>query len=149
MVGTNNAQALAHPLQRIEEDGDIERFVTETHARDARLSHAEQSQELSGLDGTREFWPGHRSQFSSIRSRFDRVAQREHLRVLEWLVPVRERPEEISSTRGVSVLAFDGGGRVKRFATYFDTAAFVRVTVDPRQGDREPPHGPPIRTRKP
>ena len=65
-------------------------------------------------------------QFEQIRSEFARVVDGE-VAVLEWTSTGRLRTGADISYRGVSVLDFDGDGRVTRFATYYDTTPFSAV----------------------
>ena len=124
-MAQDRAQRFADALQRFEKDGDLDAFVDGVFRDDVELHRPEQQQVLSGRDGARTFWQQYRAQFQEVGSEFSRVAEGGDLGVLEWRSEgVRSSGEPISYT-GVSLLDLDEQGRVRRFATYFDTAAFV------------------------
>ena len=121
----HRAQRFAEALQRYEQDGDVEQFVGDVFADDVELLRPEQEQVQHGRDGARSFWQQYRGQFQKVHSEFDRVVEGGDLGVLEWRSDGERATGGGISYRGVSLLDFDGEGRVRRFATYFDTAAFV------------------------
>ena len=124
-MADDRAQHFAEALQRYEQDRDVDRFVGDVFTDDAELFRPEQEQALRGRDGARQFWQQYRDQFGEVRSEFDRVVEGGDLGVLEWRSDGSRAGGGAISYRGVSLLDFDGEGRVRRFANYFDTAAFV------------------------
>ena len=124
-MAQDRAARFADALQRYEQDGDLDAFVDGVFADEVELYRPEQQQALSGRDGARQFWQQYRAQFDEIHSEFDRVAEGGDLGVLEWRSEGRRSSGEPISYAGVSLLDLDDAGRVRRFATYFDTAAFL------------------------
>lgn len=120
-----HAQRFAEALQRLEQDGDVDRFLSETFAEDAELLRPELTRQGSGHIDGRDFWRQYHDLFTSVRSEFDRVSQAGNLGVLEWCTSGTRTSGENISYAGVSLLDFTQDGRVQRFATYFDTAAFL------------------------
>lgn len=121
----DRAQHFADALQRYEQDGDLDGFVDAVFSEDVELYRPEQQQSLTGPDGAREFWRQYRAQFAEVRSEFSRIVEGGDLGVLEWRSEGTRSSGDPISYVGVSLLDLDGTGRVRRFATYFDTAAFL------------------------
>jgi ketosteroid isomerase-like protein len=78
------------------------------------LTRLEQSRDASAMT----------DQFDEIGTEFTHVAEADDLAVLEWTSKGRLAAGRSIEYRGVSLLGFDGD-RVRRFSTYYDTAAFV------------------------
>jgi ketosteroid isomerase-like protein len=124
------AERFMAALQGFEADGRVERLA-DLFADDAELSnlaHAER-----GRDGARRFWQQYRAAFGEILSAFRAVIVGEGGAALEW-----ESDGTLSSGapiryRGVSLLEVDGD-RVRRFRTYYDSAAFVTPAAAARSG---------------
>lgn len=124
---TDHAQAFADALQQLEQDGDVDAFVSKVFADDPELHRPELEHTPGerGHDGASRFWQQYLSQFDRIRSTFHRVVDGDRLGVLEWVgegvlaggVPV--------TYEGVSVIDVDDAGAVVRFATWYDTAPFA------------------------
>ena len=131
---TDRAQAFADQLNKLEADGDVDRFVGEVFAAEVELVRPESHQQLSGHDGARTFWTQYLAHFDSIRSEFSRVVDSDDLGVLEWRSTGRLRTGADIAYSGVSVLDLDGEGRVRRFATYYDTTPFHAAPVAEAQG---------------
>lgn len=115
------AERFMRALQAFEADGRPEPLV-ELFADDAELSnltHAER-----GRDGARKFWEDYRSAFGSVRSEFTAVTVGDGGAALEWASDGTLPTGAPIRYRGVSVLEVDGD-RVRRFRTYYDSAAFV------------------------
>lgn len=135
-MANGGAQQFADALQCLEQDREVEKFVGEVFADDVELHRPQQGQAMQGSQGAQEFWQQYLAQFDTVRSTFSRVVDSGDLGVLEWSSEGQRASGDSSggdiSYAGVSILDFDGEGRVRRFATYFDTAAFlpgVRPTV--------------------
>ena len=123
---TGGAQRFADALQEFERSGDVEAFVGGVFAGDAELHRPEhRDQTESGRQGAATFWEQYRSQFDGIASSFSRVEERGGLGVLEWTSEGSLSTGRPIRYAGVSVLDLDGEGRVTRFATWYDTAAFI------------------------
>lgn len=94
-------------------------------ADDAELENPARSVSRKGTDGARAFWRDYLSAFDRIRSEFTRVIAAGDAATLEWRSDGQlAHSREPISYRGVSVVEF-AGGKVRRFATYYDSAAFV------------------------
>jgi len=118
------AQQFADALQELERSRELEVFLA-VFAEDVRLLRPEVSGEENGRDGARRFWQTYLDQFDEIASTFSRVEQSERLGELEWTGEGRLRTGRQVSYQGVSLLELEDAGLVRRFATYYDTAAFV------------------------
>lgn len=122
----DGASRFAALLQRYEGDRDVDSFVSEAFSEDVELLRPERDQQRQGLDGARQFWTEYLDQFSDVRSEFSRVTDAGEVGVLEWRTTGSRARGGSVEYAGVSLLDFDGSGRVSRFATYYDTAAFGR-----------------------
>ena len=121
---SDRAQRFATQLDELEASGDVERFVTSLFADDAQLVRPEAQQQLQGERGARAFWQQYLAHFDTISSELDRLVDTGELSVLEWRSNRRLRTGSEITYRGVSILDFDKNGRVRRFATYYDTTPF-------------------------
>ncbi len=117
------SQDFADALHRLEQDGDVDTFAA-SFSDDAVLLRPEPGNGDEGADGARQFWQAYLDQFETIASTFSRVAEDGDLGELEWVGEGRLRTGRDISYAGVSLLSFTGDGKVERFATYYDTAAF-------------------------
>lgn len=70
------------------------------------------------------FWKEYLDAFDDVRSRFTRVDDRDGSAVLEWESEGRLPGGAPIRYEGVTLLEFEGE-RVRRFRTYFDSAAFL------------------------
>lgn len=95
-------------------------------APDAELANL--SHERRGADGARTFWQEYLDAFGAIRSVFSAVKQFDGWAVLEWASEGTLPAGKPVKYRGVSVLEVDGD-RVKKFRTYYDSAALVTPAV--------------------
>jgi ketosteroid isomerase-like protein len=125
----SRAQQFADALQQLEQDRDLDAFL-ERFADDVRLFRPEAGGQESGVEGARRFWQAYLDQFEEIGSTFDRVVDADALGELEWVGAGRLRSGRPVSYAGVSLLEHDDAGKVVRFATYYDTAAFTTPTAD-------------------
>ena len=125
---TDRAQSFAAALQDLERTQDVDRFVSGTFADDVELVRPETGQRERGTGGATQFWQQYVDQFEEIRSEFDRVVEGD-VAVLEWTSTGRLNGGSDISYRGVSVLDFDGDGRVTRFAAYYDTMPFSAAAI--------------------
>lgn len=119
---TNRTEQFADALHAFEDGGDLDAFVA-VFADGVELHRPETQQRMDGTSGARAFWAQYLATFERIRSDFSRVVDGE-VGVLEWTSTGRLADGADITYAGVSILDFDGSGRVTRFATYFDTQAF-------------------------
>lgn len=125
---TDRARSFAQALQDLEQTQDVDRFVSTVFSDDVELVRPETGQQERGTGGATQFWQQYVDQFQEIRSEFARVVDGE-VAVLEWTSSGRLRSGSDITYRGVSVLDFDGDGRVVRFATYYDTMPFSAAAI--------------------
>lgn len=123
----SRAQDFADALQRLEQDRDLDAFVSR-FADDATLVRPEPGGQEQGTDGASRFWQGYLDQFETISSTFGRVVDAERYGELEWVSEGRLRAGRDITYAGVSLLEHDDSGAVVRFATYYDTSAFTSPT---------------------
>ena len=124
------AEQFMAALRAFEADGQPEpllRLFTD----DAELSNYTRTER--GRDGARRFWEEYRAAFGVIRSRFAAVIAGDRGVALEWESAGTLPTGSPIRYRGVSLLELDGG-RVRRFRTYYDSAAFVPPAAPPRAG---------------
>ena len=121
----SRAQEFADALQRLEQDGDLEPFLSQ-FSDDVRLLRPETGGQEQGADGARRFWQAYLDQFGDIASTFGRVEDAGRLGELEWTSTGHLKTGHDISYTGVSLLEHDDAGKVARFVSYYDTAAFLR-----------------------
>ena len=119
---TNRTEQFAAALHDLEGTGDVDAFVA-VFADDVELVRPETQQQLAGVAGARAFWQQYLATFDHISSDFRRVVDGE-VGVLEWTSTGQLAGGAPITYAGVSLLDFDDAGKVRRFATYFDTQAF-------------------------
>lgn len=117
-------QRFADALQELERSRDLDPFL-ELFADDVELLRPEGRGDARGRGGARTFWQAYLHQFDEIASTFSRVEESGRLGELEWVGEGRLRTGRAISYHGVSLLELDDDGLVLRFATYYDTAAFL------------------------
>jgi ketosteroid isomerase-like protein len=122
----SRAQDFADGLQRLEQDRDLDAFVSR-FAADAVLLRPEPGGQETGQDGARRFWQAYLDMFDTIRSTFGRIVDAERYGELEWVSEGRLRTGRDITYAGVSLLEHDDDGAVVRFATYYDTSAFTSL----------------------
>ncbi len=120
----SRAEQFAQALQRLESDRDLEPFLAQ-FCEDTLLLRPETGKHEDGLDGARRYWQAYLDQFGDISSRFDRLVDAGSLSELEWVSTGHLRSEREISYTGVSLLEHDDDGKVVRFASYYDTSAFL------------------------
>lgn len=108
-------------LRAFEADGRPDPLV-ELFADDAELANLARAER--GRDGARRFWEEYRRAFGTIRSEFAAVIVGDGAAALEWESSGTLPSGAPIRYRGASVLEVDGD-RVRRFRTYYDSAAFV------------------------
>lgn len=116
-------QQFMRALQQIEQSGDVEPLVR-LFAPDAELGGLGRSGPYHGTDGARQFWREYMAAFGDIRSEFPHATECDRSAALEWKSDGTLPDGHPISYRGVSLIEF-ADGKVKRFYTYYDTAAFL------------------------
>ena len=119
----SRALAFADALQRFETDRDLDAF-TGVFADGATLLRPEQGGS-GGSDDVRGFWQTYADQFGEVSSQFHRVVEAGSLGELEWTSTGTLGSGTDVEYAGVSLLEFADDGRVRRFATYYDTEALA------------------------
>lgn len=121
MSSETRTDRFAAALHRMDE-GDAAPLL-EQFAEGATLQRPEKDASGAAQD-PEAFWQQYRDVFSSLSTEFSAVREEGDLGVLEWTsTGILTTGREVSYA-GVSLLEFSGD-EVERFATYYDTAAFI------------------------
>ena len=122
---TNNAAAakFMEALQQTERSKDAAPLVA-LFAEGATLASIVDHRTHEGKGGAEQFWSEYLSSFSEVHSTFTHVADGEGVAVLEWTSKGALKAGRPIEYRGCSILELDGE-KVKRFRTYYDSAAFL------------------------
>ena len=115
------AEQFMAALQGFEGGGPVDDLAA-LFADDAELAALTRAE--GGRDGVGRFWEEYRAAFRDVRSEFRAVTVGGGTAVLEWESAGTLPAGSPIRYRGVSVLEVDGG-RVRRFRTYYDSAAFA------------------------
>jgi ketosteroid isomerase-like protein len=126
MTSESPAQAFAAALQQSESEQDSGP-VAERFSDEAELLRPESQKSGSSTGDAKAFWDAYLAQFDEIRTEFTSVQETDTFAALEWTSTGRLATGRDISYRGVSVLTMTDG-QVTRFATYYDTAAFLEPT---------------------
>ena len=118
------ADRFASALQAFESEGDRE-ALTELFAADATLERPEVAKAGSSSDDPDAYWKAYADQFEKIRTEFGQVHEDDSAAWLEWTSKGTLSTGRDIEYAGVSLLELDDDGKVRRFATYYDTAAFL------------------------
>ncbi len=119
------ADAFIAALRAAESSGDPSPLVA-LYADDSECTNLAKESPETGVAGARKFWADYLKAFKRIESTFHNVIAADDHAVLEW-VSAGELPSgKPISYRGVSVIEY-AGDKVKRFHSYYDSAAFVAV----------------------
>ena len=116
-------EQFAEALTALETTRDLEPFLAQ-FSDAAELARPEAGGREQGADGARRYWQAYLDQFQHVRSEFSRVEESGHLGELEWVSTGMLASGRDISYAGVSLLAVEDG-RVRRFVSYYDTAAFL------------------------
>lgn len=122
MSSDNRAQAFADALRQFEESGVVD-ALGDCFAASPELVRAESSRPTP--QDVTEFWDSYRAQFDGVRTEFTTIQESGDLAVLEWHARGQLAAGRDIEYDGVSILTFDDQDKVRRFATYFDSAAFL------------------------
>jgi ketosteroid isomerase-like protein len=124
MPQQQHTAAFIDALRRAEDAMDPEPLVRLFDER-STLENAPRTLTRSGQAGARQFWKDYLSAFGRVRSEFTHVLEGPTSATLEWKSDgTLAATGEPISYRGTSILEFDDG-KVARFATYYDSAAFL------------------------
>lgn len=121
-------------LQQIERSGDVSPLVA-MFTDDATLAGIVDHRTHEGTAGAEKFWTEYLSAFEEVHSTFGHVADGDGVTVLEWTSKGSLKAGRPIEYRGCSILELEGE-KVKRFRTYYDSAAFLD------EGTRELPPDP-------
>lgn len=117
------AEQFMQTLQQTEDTQNVEPLVA-LFAEDAELTNLAMSEPLRGQEGARKFWQKYLSVFDRIHSHFTHVTEGSDTAVLEWVSDGKLSSGEPIKYPGVSIVEVDRG-KVQRFRTYYDSAAFL------------------------
>jgi ketosteroid isomerase-like protein len=123
MADQSPARAFADALLAFESGGDVS-DLADLFTDGAELNRPE----ATGVENPGDaaaFWTSYRDQFKEISTEFGEVHECEQHASLEWSSSGSLSTGRSITYRGVSLLHLDDDGKVDRFATYYDTAAFL------------------------
>ena len=124
------AETFMDALHKLEADGDAAAIV-DAFADDAVLMALVSHRTHTGRDGVEAFWREYLKPFEDIHSEFTHVATAGDQAILEWTGRGRLAATDGNARdfeyEGCSLLEFNEAGKVKRFRTFYDSAAFVHV----------------------
>jgi ketosteroid isomerase-like protein len=123
-VARSETNAFIDALKQAEEALDPTPLVG-MFAERATLENAPRAVTRSGAGGAKQFWQDYLSAFDRVRSEFTHVLEGPSSATLEWRSDgTLANSGQPISYRGTSILEF-ANGKVARFATYYDSAAFL------------------------
>ncbi|MGB3764577.1 MAG: nuclear transport factor 2 family protein [Ornithinimicrobium sp.] len=125
MSDTDRTQRFADALQACEQ-GDEQALLAQ-FAESAELRRPERKHGPGQVADPATFWQQYLAEFEHIETSFDRVTEEGDEGILEWHSTGTLATGRAIDYAGVSLLTFDGDA-VSRFATYYDTAAFIEPT---------------------
>ena len=132
MSNDTPGQLFEAALHRLDKSGDpadiLERFA------DGAELHRPEVDTQSATKDAEAFWKAYRKQFSELSTEFTHRTENDQHAALEWESKGRLAAGRDITYRGVSLLTLDDSGKVTRFATYYDTAAFIEP-VDLTEAD--------------
>ena len=99
--------------------------ITSLFAESAELLRPEVDKAGSSNQDPDQFWADYRNQFTEVSTEFGEVQEADSFAVLEWRSTGKLSTGRDIEYAGVSLLSLDGDGKVKRFSTYYYTAAFL------------------------
>ena len=99
--------------------------ITSLFAESADLLRPEVDKAGSSNQDPDHFWTDYRNQFSDVSTEFGEVQEADSFAALEWRSTGKLSTGRDIEYAGVSLLSLDDDGKVKRFSTYYDTAAFL------------------------
>lgn len=114
--------AFMHALQEAETSNDPSPLVA-LYAEDSTTENLSIGP-MRGQDGARDFWRRYLDVFQDIRSEFFHQSDDERTGTMEWVARGHLKSGKPIEYKGISVIEVEGG-KVKKFRTYYDSAAFV------------------------
>lgn len=118
-------QRFMSALQQLDSSGETD-AIEALFSDEAELLRPEVDKAGSSNQEPARFWSEYRDQFSSVSTEFDEVQDNGSFVALEWRSKGKLSTGRPIEYAGVSLLALDDTGKVRRFATYYDTAAFLQ-----------------------
>ena len=118
------AETFMDTLQQAERTNDVGPLAA-LFAPDAECSSTATTTPMAGPDGVKRFWLEYLSVFKTVRSTFVHTRAGNDSAALEWTSEGTLPTGTAINYQGVSLLEFDAAGKVKRFRTYYDSAAFL------------------------
>jgi len=122
-------QRFAAALQGFEASRDVADIASQ-YADGAELLRPEVERTGSSQQDPTSFWENYLAQFETISTEFTQITECEGHASLEWRSQGTLSTGREITYAGVSLLHLDGDGQVRRFATYYDTAAFIEPTTE-------------------
>jgi ketosteroid isomerase-like protein len=129
---TSSAQTFITALQKVEETRDVTP-LTELFANDCSVSNLAMQEPATGREGAEQFWRQYLHVFQKIHSEFSYWVETDRAIVLEWNSRGRLNDGQPVQYAGVSVIE-KADGKVQRFRTYYDSAAFTPAGKRPASG---------------
>lgn len=127
-----SAQTFMTALQKVEEMRDVAPLA-ELFSDDCSVSNLAMQEPATGKQGAVEFWRQYLRVFQEIHSEFSYWVETDQAIVLEWNSKGRLNDGQPVQYAGVSVIE-KADGKVKRFRTYYDSAAFTPAGKRPASG---------------
>jgi ketosteroid isomerase-like protein len=127
-----------HTLEQGDES-NVDALV-ELYSDDARLTNSAlklAGEERNGKEGARQFWSEYRKTFGEAYSDFFQVTTNEESAGLFWTTKGTGNNGQPMEYDGVSLLVFNGEGKITLFRGYYDTRELSRsvgVETQPTQG---------------
>lgn len=131
-MSTLSAQTFMIALQKLEDTRDVAPLV-ELFADDCTVSNLAMQEPATGLEGAVQFWRQYLHVFQHIRSEFSHRVETDQAIVLEWKSKGQLNDGQPVEYAGVSVIE-KADGKVQRFRTYYDSAAFTPAGKRPANG---------------
>ncbi len=111
-------QALQEAEQRKDPSPLVELYAEDSSTENLALGP------MQGREGAQEFWKKYLDVFQDVRSEFFSHSDDERTGVMEWVARGHLQSGRPIEYKGVSIIEVEDG-KVKKFRTYYDSAAFV------------------------
>ncbi len=118
------AQTFMTALQAAERTSDVGPLAA-LFAADAECGSIATVEPMRGPDGVKRFWLAYLAAFKTVRSTFVHTCAGGDAAALEWTSEGQLPAGTPVNYQGVSLLEFGPDGKVTRFRTYYDSAAFL------------------------
>ena len=123
------AEEFQSSLQKMEGSRNVDDLLG-LFSDDVELANLGSEQGLKGIDGARHFWETYLAQFTEVHSDFEEPVTGEGGAVLVWKSRGTLATGQLISYAGVSILRLDEVGKVARFRTIYDSAAFIAKVAE-------------------